>query len=85
MTGICQFLPTLFAGCGDLCGWNLGEFLRQRIRHGTKISKGHERIAESDLTAGDFLYVILDILRIRSNDRAVVMVVGILELVALIE
>ena len=69
----------------DLCGGNLGEFLRQCIRHGTKISKGHERIAESDLTAGDFLYVILDILRIRSNDRAVVMVVGILELVALIE
>ena len=85
MTGIRQLLPTLFTGCGDLSSGNLGEFLRQCIRHRSQISKGHERIAEGDLTAGNFLHVILDILGIRSNDGAVVMVVRIFEFIALIE
>ena len=85
MTGIRQLLPAFFASGSNLSRGNLGEFLRQCIRHRTQISEGHERIAEGDLTAGDFLHVILDILGIRSNDGAVVMVVRIFELITLIE
>ena len=85
MTGIRQLLPALFTGCGDLASGNLGEFLRQCIRYCSQISKGHERVAEGDLTAGNFLHVILDILGIRSNDGAVVMVVRIFKLITLIE
>jgi len=43
------FLPTLFTGCGDLSSGNLGEFLRQCIRHRSQISKGPELITSYDM------------------------------------
>ena len=48
-------------------------------------AEGHKGIAEFYFPASDLLYIIFDIFRVGGDDRAIVMVVGVLKLIAFIE
>ena len=49
------------------------------------VPKGHKRIAKPDFSPSDFFYVVFNIFRIRRNDRAVIVIVGVLKFVSLIK
>ena len=85
MAGSSQLFPAGFCSSSNLICGKLGKFFRQSICYGTRIPEGHERIAENNLSAANFVYVIFNIFRIRGYDRTVVMVIGILKFIALIE
>ena len=81
------FFPCSMSSSFDLCMWNLeffAEFFHQTLCQHFFIGKCHKRIQETNLTGCDLIYVIFDILCIRGNDRAVVMVACIRELRSLI-
>ena len=72
-------------GAFDLGGCQLRKFFNELGGNGFLACKCHERIAENDFTPSDLLDIILDILRIRGDDRAVIVVVGVSEFIAFIE
>ena len=50
-----------------------------------KTLKGHEGIAENNLTASDFFHVIFNIFRVRGDNGAVIVVVGFMKFITLIK
>ena len=79
-----QLIPCFMCSCFYLGGRNVREFFHKPVGQDFLGGKGHERIAESDGWIVKLVHVILDIFRIGSNDRAIVMVDCIRELISLI-
>ena len=67
-----------------LGGRNVREFFHKAVCKDLFGSKCQERVAESDGRIVKFVHIVLDVFRIGSNDRAVVVVDCIRELVALV-
>ena len=80
-----QFLPGVGRSRCDFSRGNLRKLLLQGRGDRLKVRKGHERHAHTDRPVGDFLHVVADILRIGGHDGAVVVVVGLTELLPLVE
>ena len=79
-----QLIPCFMCSCFYLGGRNVREFFHKPASQDFLGGKGHERIAESDGRIVKLVHVILDIFRIGSNNRAIVMVDCIRELISLI-
>ena len=83
--GTFHLLPAGLCRIDDfLCGQFL-EFRNERIGGCLQVSKGHKGVAEGDLSLRDFLDIILDVFRVRGDDRAVIMIGGSLDFPALVE
>ena len=80
----CKFFPGFMGGSFYLGGRNVREFFHKAVCKDLFGSKCQERVAESDGRIVKFVHIVLDVFRIGSNDRAVVVVDCIRELVALV-
>ena len=80
----CKFFPGFMCGSFDFSSRNVREFFHKTVSQNLLGSKCQERIAEGDGRIVKFVHIVLDVFRIGSNDRAVVVVDCIRELVALV-
>ncbi len=80
-----ELIPSGLSRCQNLTLRELGEFPRQRLGYGLEAGEGHEGMTEGHLPVHDLLNVVLDILRVGGDNRAVVVVVRILIFLPLIE
>ena len=81
----CLFLPGSLGGKRYLINRDLGKLITESLGHSEKRSEGHERVTEFHLTARYGFDVILYVLGIGGDDRAVVVIRAAFYLVALIE
>ena len=84
LTCLCQFLPSKLCSFFDLGSRDLRKCFNQLRSYGVHTGESHERIAEINMFTAQFFHIILDIFRIRGNDRTVIMVIGIRELISFI-
>ena len=86
-TSHCQLFPCLRSCTANLWFWNI-KFLPKHINkllwENLFTWKGHKWIEETNLSICYFVHVILNILRVRSDDRAVIVVISIWKFIALI-
>ena len=82
-----KFLPSFRYGITDFGFRNVEILLKagdELLGEYFLIRKGHKRIQEFYLTARNFIDIILDVLRVGRNDRAVVVVVCIRKFITLV-
>ena len=79
-----QFRPSQFCSFFYFGSRNFREGFDQLRSYRIYAGKCHKWIAEINVFTAQLFHVILDIFRIRGNDRAVVMVIGIREFISLI-
>ena len=85
LSGLCLFLPCILRGSHY---FRDGEFLKLSGKSGSdrlQIAEGHKRIAEDDLSTTDLFHVIFNVFRVGSDDRAVIVVIRVVELVPFIK
>ena len=80
----CKFFPGLMGSSFDLGSRNILEFFHKAVCQDILGSKCQERVAEGDGWITELVHIVLDIFRIGSNDRTVIMVDRIRELVAFV-
>ena len=85
LSGLRKLNPCILGSVYYCSDRELLEFSGERGGNCLQIAKGHERIAEQDVAASNLFYIILDVLRVGSNDRAIIMVIGFVKLVTLVE
>ncbi len=85
LAALCELIPRLCAGGDNFLLGNVRELFCERGGHCFQICEGHEGVAELHFAAHDLLDVVLDVLGVRGDDRAVVVVVRILKFLPLIK
>ena len=79
-----QFFPCSMGCSGNLCFWNICKFFYQTFGNSCLVGQSQERIFEHDGWIVEFVYIIFNILRIRGNNRTVVVVDGIRKFIPLV-
>ena len=83
-TRLCQFFPGSMGCCFDLFCRNIFKHFDKTVCKDCFRRKCHERIHKFNARIFQFVHIVLDILRIRRDDRTVVMIDCIRELITLI-
>ncbi len=91
-----SLVPHILTCAGQLIPGRLGGVHHFRDRQLLKLSgeggshclqrtEGHERIAQYHFTPADLIHIVLDVFRVGGDDRAVVVVVGLMKLIPLVK
>ena len=83
-TRLCEFFPCRMGCCLYFLCRNIPKHLYQTVCQDCFGRKRHKRVHKFDIRVFELIHIVLDVFRIRSNDRAVVMVDRIRELISFI-